>query len=350
MIAGTIIAIVGAFDGPHLGSSFARASAGLGLVPLCFDLADAFATSRIRRSLSWRLGGHRPPLLSKFSAGIAEQCRQIRPAFLLSTGMAGPERQDIDAIRRLGTAVVNYSCDDPWNRKLGSKWHFDSLPAYDLVFTTRRANIEDLRRLGCADVRYLPFGYDREVFNSPARADDGVEPDVLFVGTGDRDRAEFMSEFAESGLRLALVGGYWDRVPHLKRFALGVKSPREICALTAAAKVNLCLVRRANRDGHVMRSFEIPAIGGCMLAEDTAEHRDIFGADGDCVHYFKAPRDAAELARGLIEAPAERRRMSAVLRDRVGSERNSYRARLATMLQAATALRPAMAQDLVAVI
>jgi len=36
-----------------------------------------------------------------------------------------------------------------------------------------------------------------------------------------------------------------------------VVPPDAVAALTAAAKVNLCLMRRANRDGHVMRSFEI---------------------------------------------------------------------------------------------
>lgn len=278
-------------------------------------------------------------MLSHFSRRIAESCETIRPAILLSTGMSGPERRELEAIRRLGTVIINYSTDDPWNRNLASKWHFDSLPDYDLVFTPRRANVDDLRRIGCANVRYLPFGYDPEVFNSPANAQEHGAPDVLFVGTADRDRAEFMRGFAESGLRLALVGGYWDRFPGLRRYALGVKSPREICALSAAAKVNLCLVRRANRDGHVMRSFEIPAIGGCMIAEDTAEHRDIFGADGDCVRYFTDRQSAAELAKRLIEAPAERWRMAAALHNRVANEANTYRARLATMLQAATALR-----------
>lgn len=342
--AGVRIAIVGAFGGPHLGSSFCRAAAALGLNPVCFDVAEAFATNRIRRSLAWHLNGHRPALLSKFSAHILAQCRQIRPAILLSTGMAGPQTQELEAIRRLGTAAVNYSCDDPWNRKLASKWHFDSLPAYDVVFTPRRANVDDLRRLGCVDVRYLPFGYDPEVFRPGLPKADTPVHDVLFVGTGDRDRADFMAEFIErSGLRPGLVGGNWHRFPRLRPYALGVKAPDEISAMTAAAKVNLCLVRRANRDGHVMRSFEIPAIGGCMLAEDTAEHRDIFGSDGESVRYFTDPRSAAEHAQRLIEAPAERWRMAAALRDRIANEANTYRARLTTMLQAATGMRPIMA-------
>ena len=92
-----------------------------------------------------------------------------------------------------------------------------------------------------------------------------------------------MTEFMRHGPSVAVAGGYWERYPAFRAHALGIKPPEIIRALTAAAKVNLCLVRRANRDGHVMRSFEIAAIGGCMLAEDTDEHRDIFGGEGESV-------------------------------------------------------------------
>ncbi len=53
----------------------------------------------------------------------------------------------------------------------------------------------------------------------------------------------------------------------------GVADQDTIRSASAAARVCLCLVRRANRDGHVMRSFEAAVIGGCILAQDTADHR-----------------------------------------------------------------------------
>jgi spore maturation protein CgeB len=111
-----------------------------------------------------------------------------------------------------------------------------------------------------------------------------------------------------------------------------LKRPDELVALTAAAKVNLCLVRRANRDGHVMRSFEIAAIGGCMLVEDTSEHREIFGCDGDCVVYFRTPVEAATLAKALLGDIREQGRLRAALRARVRAGKHTYRDRLMAML------------------
>jgi hypothetical protein len=36
-----------------------------------------------------------------------------------------------------------------------------------------------------------------------------------------------------------------------------------------------------------MRSFEIAAVGGCMLARDIDEHREIFGSEGEAAVYFR---------------------------------------------------------------
>src|SRR5262249_40023749 len=160
----------------------------------------------------------------------------------------------------------NYSTDDPWNPAIRSNWHLRALPLYDLVFTPRRSNFDDFRHLGCAKVHYLPFGYDENLFASAEYSNDTPAHDILFVWGAAPDRATFISEFMSYGPSVAVVGGYCERYPAFRQVALGAKSPEAIRALTAAAKVNLCLVRRANRDGHVMRSFEIAGIGGCMLA------------------------------------------------------------------------------------
>jgi spore maturation protein CgeB len=208
-----------------------------------------------------------------------------------------------------------------------------ALPAYDAVFTPRLSNIADFRALGCPNVHYLPFGFDDRLFYPPAERGQAAEWDVLFVGGADSDRVGFMAEFLRCGARTALAGGYWDRFPETRAHAIGVKSPEELNSMTASSKVNLCLVRRANRDGHVMRSFEIAAAGGCMLAEDTKEHRELFGPDGEAVVYFRTPAEACERSLWLLANPAERRRLSAAVRSRVGTAKNTYRARLLTMLQ-----------------
>jgi spore maturation protein CgeB len=221
-----------------------------------------------------------------------------------------------------------------------AKWYLHALPHYNVVFTPRRSNIEDMLQLGCREVRYLPFGYDEFLFDSSlGRATAESPPEVLFVGGADRDRIAFMNEFVGDGPIVSLVGGYWPKDRGLRKYALGFKGPAELFALTKAAAVNLILVRRANRDGHVMRTFEAGAIGGCLAVEDTAEHREIFGSEGETVRYFRTPSEAAVLCRTLIGNSAERLRLSAAVKTRIREGANTYSDRLRTMFAIAAEIR-----------
>jgi spore maturation protein CgeB len=326
------VALVGRSGGTHIGGSLARGAAKLGIESILFDADKCLAGPRLLRSLSWHLVDRRPLHLNWFSNELVKACVRAKPEILITTGTAPLTESALRALRQLGIVCVNYSTDDPWNPAIRSRWHLRALPSYDLVFSPRRANLNDFRGIGCAKVHYLPFGYDDSLFASAAYSGDTAEHDVLFVGGADADRAAFMSEFMHYGPPVTVVGGYWERYPAFRRFALGIKPPVAIGALTVAAKINLCLVRRANRDGHVMRSFEIAAAGGCMLAQNTEEHREIFGRDGEAVIYFGDAREAAQRARALLCDSSERRRLAAGLNHRIMGGAHTYTHRLATML------------------
>jgi spore maturation protein CgeB len=328
------LAIVGEAGGTHVGESLRSASEAAGHRVLHFHTQLAFTGARILKSLAWRFADKRPLSLNRFSSSVVRECEAGRVNVLIATGRAPLTATALHYLRSIGVAVLNYSTDDPWNPSLRSNWFLEALPHYDTVFSTRRSNIEDFRRLGCTDVQFLPFGFDDRLFNMAQLEHEAISHDVLFVGGADGDRVAFMTEFMQFGPQTALVGGYWESFSDTRPFALGQRSPESVCGLTVSAKVNLCLVRRANRDGHVMRSFEIAAIGGCMLAEDTPEHREIFGEDGEAVTYFRSARQAAERARVLLDNPGERARLSAALRARIARGRHTYRDRLSTMLAA----------------
>ena len=94
----------------------------------------------------------------------------------------------------------------------------------------------------------------------------------------------------------------------------------------------LCLVRRANRDGHSMRTFETAAMRACMLAEHTEEHEEILGADGETVIYFRSEAEMVERIRWLLHHDEERWRLGAAVHERITGGANTYKARLETML------------------
>jgi spore maturation protein CgeB len=277
------------------------------------------------------------PFAGRLRRALHAAMGELGDKIILTTGLAPVGAAEIRMARALGVPTMHFSSDDPWNPNFKAPWHLRALREYDKVFTPRRSNLADLQALGCRDVRYLPFGYDSELFSaSEESGTSGEDSRALFVGGADLDRARFIRAFRRAGGQTALVGGYWGRFPDLKPDWLGRLAPDRVAELTRSAMVNLILVREANRDGHTMRSFEAGAIGGCLLVQDTLEHRDIFGPDGATVRYFDGPEQAARLARTLMQQPGERTRLAQAVRQRIRGGNHTYRDRLATMLTAAS--------------
>ena len=332
--------IVGNSGGTNVAASFERSARQLDLLASLFDAKSAQSSSRLVNSLHWRLHGKRSPNMAAFGARLLASIRQTRPRYLLTTGLSPVSADVLDEARQLGVLCLHYSTDDPWNPTQRATWFMQALPAYDLIFSARQSNLADFQALGCANVQYLPFAYDDAIFNPLLPVATMNDSKVLFVGGADRDRVTFIEQLLAAGIPLQLVGGYWERYKVVRGHSMGQKTPEELIELTRAAPVNLCLVRRANRDGHVMRSFEIAALGGCMVVEDTPEHRAIFGLEGECVFYFDGPQQAAVKIKMLLADNALRRRLGAAVQQRIVAGGNTYTHRLQTLLQAAQDFKP----------
>jgi spore maturation protein CgeB len=321
--------LVGNEGGTNVGASFRRAAEAAGVdVRICHS-ADAFAGPALIRHFNWRLRGRRPPRLTSFSASVLTAAQGFRPDVLLATGTAPLTSQVLHEIKALGTITANYLTDDPWNPSFRGDWLCDSVRAYDWVFSPRRNNLSDLRGLGCARVVYLPFGYDPELF-FPAAAQSN-QYDVIFAAAADRDRIPYITALLERGYRVGLFGVFWDRFPETRGRAGDWLPPDRLRPALAASRVALCLVRRANRDGHVMRTYELAAMRACILAEDTAEHREILG---DTVAYFRTPADLTEQLDALLKDANARARSAEAAHGRITGGANTYADRLRAILTA----------------
>jgi spore maturation protein CgeB len=322
----------------HVGAHLRRAAEDLGLPVEFIDVREAYRGPWLAQKINWHCFGRRPTRLVPFSRRVVEQCRRVRPEMMLTTGFAPLDAESLEEIGDLRVYRVNYLTDDPWNPAQRTPWFLRAVRQYDEVFSTRRANLDDLRSLGCKRVGYLQFGFAPhvhfpEALSATRRGE--LESDVIFAGGGDADRVPYIAALAHAGFRVALYGGYWDRFRETRPLAQGLKEPAFLREAVAAAKVALCLVRRANRDGHCMRTFEVPAIGACMLVEKTPEHQELFGPDGRAVLYFDSIPEMVEKARWLLENELERNRLRETAHRLICDGDHTYRDRLLFMVKSA---------------
>ena len=334
--------LVGNPDPIHIGAHLQHAANELGVKTVVCNMTEAYVGPLWKNRVNWWLRGRLPTRLREFSAKVLEMCRDLRPAWLLATGIAPLEEAALTEIGKLDICRLNYLTDDPWNPVHRAPWFLRAVPRYDYVFSPRRTNLGDLRRLGCASACYLPFAYAPQS-HYPETLESAehrrLQSDIIFAGGADRDRVPYIQSLIEAGFNVALHGGYWDRHSQTAPFARGQADPATLRKAVGAAKVALCLVRRANRDGHVMRSFELPAMGACMLTEYTEEHREIFGDDGETVAFFRERDEMVEKLQWLLAHDADRKRLADAAHRRITAGKNTYRDRLETILESVKTCR-----------
>lgn len=319
----------------HIGSHFFNAAQELNLRVKLIDANASFAGSILARQLNWKLRQHRPVNLSRFSKYVVEICQEFTPDYLLVTGITAPDAHALQVISRMGIVTMNYLTDDPWNPAHSANWFIEALKSYELVFSPRQANLLDLRAIGCR-TEYLPFAYSSQIHYPDVAPPDLTafyESDVLFFGGADKDRIPYIEALIRANLKIQLYGGYWSRYTLTRPYARGQANPKMLRWAVSGAKSTLCIVRRANRDGHAMRTFEVPAMGGCMLVEDTIEHHEIFGDDGKAVLYFTSINDLISKAKLLIHNQALRERLRIAAHAKIVYHGNTYKDRLQHMLK-----------------
>lgn len=180
--------------------------------------------------------------------------------------------------------IISYTEDDMFARHNQSIYYRKCLPLYDVVFTTKsyNCNPNELPALGAKKVVFVDKSFDKHT-HRPVLLTEGDEmrfgADVGFIGTFEEDRAEKMLFLATNGVRIRIWGNGWntfvDRHSNLQienRPIFGNDYVKAICA----TKINLCFLRKLNRDLQTDRTMEIPACGGFMLAERTEEHLRLF--------------------------------------------------------------------------
>jgi spore maturation protein CgeB len=332
------VLIVGNDGGTNIGGSFLRAAARLGWEAELLPSRQAMAAPSLVRQVCWRLLGRRPPRLGRFSAAALGALDAFRPQALVATGLAPLTAEVLGEVAKRGVRTVNYLTDDPFGPAHRASWFLAALVRYHAVASPRRANLGDLEKLGCRSVRYVPFGYDPELhFPVPPRPD--LECDVLFVGGYEPERAPFPRHLVKNGFDLRLHGDRrWRRAPGLRTAYRGHTGPEGLRAATCSARINVAMGRRQNRDGHTMRTFEVPACGAALLAEDTREHRDLLASFLPEDWFFSGPEDLADKTRRALDDPRRRAEVAARGRHWATRGRHRYDDRLSDLLALAEAL------------
>ena len=123
---------------------------------------------------------------------------------------------------------------------------------------------------------------------------------VCFLGNPDDQRADFLKGLAEQNIRIDIFGNSWKKFIQAKGVTLYPPVyGDELWMVLRRYRAQLNMMRIHNENSHNMRSFEVPGVGGIMVAPDTTEHR-MFFKDGEEVFLYKDIEGCAAMMRQIL--------------------------------------------------
>lgn len=198
----------------------------------------------------------------------------------------------LQALRNRGILLVNYNPDHPYDYVSRGSGNFNvlsSIEQYHTYITYSNTIASDFRRkYPEIPIAVLPFGYSLTDAEYEEISDETEIKRPCFIGYADRQRALVIESLLRQDIAVDVYGPGWSsfftkKVPGLiiNPAVSGVQYYKQL----RRYRVQLNLFRNHNAHSHNMRSFEVPAAGGIMLAPDSREHRSFFEAGKEVFLY-----------------------------------------------------------------
>ena len=187
---------------------------------------------------------------------------------------------------------------------------------FNHVFTTKSFGVVDMEaRLGLTDASFVPVGFDPRVHRPVHPRAAAPAAPVSFAGSWSPGKERWLAPLAAAigPERLSVRGDRWRRARSavVRRVIRGGPVYGDFYAeLIAASRINLGLLSErvagaSSGDLVTARTVEIPACGGFLLHQRTAELADMFDEDRE-VACFGSPEELVEKVEYYLDHEAER--------------------------------------------
>ena len=183
------------------------------------------------------------------------------------------------ALKKHAGHLVHYNTDDVYGRRTWFWLHRRGIPLYDCLLTTNRHNVREIRTRCGVRVFRAGMGYDA-VRHAPPETAVKPEWDVVFIGHWEPHTETYVTALRSAKYRVGVWGHGWTHARDRETRSVQPLPAEKYNHTLVSAKLALCSLSKGNRNESTGRSFEIPALGVCLLAERTPEHEFLYG-DGD---------------------------------------------------------------------
>ncbi len=190
-----------------------------------------------------------------------------------------------------GIKLINYNPDNPFlfsGRGSGNENVSNSILLFDLYCSYDSSIVKQLQNRGVKSA-LIPFGFELDELEYQKIENTPEINRVCFLGNPDKERAKFINSLINQHIAIDLYGSNWTRYIPSNSNSVKIYPPvygLDFWKILRRYTVQLNLMRIHNLNSHNMRSFDIPGVGGIMLAPRTADHQ-LYFEEGKEVFLFQ---------------------------------------------------------------
>jgi spore maturation protein CgeB len=241
--------------------------------------------------------------VAAYNAELLKRAAAWNPEVVWLDAPAQVWPRTVNLLRSSGAMVVNHNTEYVGFRRYWFRHLLAATALYDAHFVTNNLTAEILTRLGARRVIMGQFSYDPGLHHPMALTEEDTEryrTDAIFVGHWEPRSARLVAQLRRSGLMVSVYGPNWRRAVRLgdRRSIRPIYGEEYVKAL-AGAKICLCFLSRWNRNQATLRTFEIPASGGFLVADRTPLHSSYF-QEGKEAEFFSSGDELVEKCRHYV--------------------------------------------------
>ncbi|MDB4911335.1 MAG: uncharacterized protein JWO39_2158 [Gemmatimonadetes bacterium] len=306
------------------------------------------------------------PRIDGLNARVLAAAQRFEPQLVWAEKQEYLRAETVQQLRAGGAVTLHYNPDPyfslSWKR---TRLADECVKLYDALVVTKRYELDEYRRHSKGRVMYSPLGYDPIGHAPPPEHVANAREKVVFVGGWEPRRERLLAAASEATSEVAVWGYGWDiaqrsRLDPLRALRLGRLTPgrsvylgaphnrlsptlragegsngeiyeERYAGVVAGSQIALGFLRELNPDQHTTRSFEIPAIGGFMLADRTDDHREFF-EEGREAEYFSTDDEFRDKVKFYLANESARLRIARAGHERCMTSGYSYDDRIRAVM------------------
>lgn len=198
----------------------------------------------------------------------------------------------VSTVKKLSqlTYVAIYNNDNPFSSyypRYMWKNVIESLKYADIVYSYRKSNIDQYKKVGAKNVKLLRSYYIKE--RNYYIPDEQIEldvPDICFIGHHEDDgRIEYIEALLNKGIDVG-VPEDWKKLGIKSEHLIYIKdSHKRYNEILNKTKIALVFLSSINEDTYTRRCFEIPVVKTLMIAPKNSDIASMFEDDKEVVLY-----------------------------------------------------------------